>query len=131
MVLVVALLALPRFVPQAVLERLGTIGASIGGGSYGGRGALWREAVELLARYPVAGIGVGALASRIGAVAHNTFISVAAETGVIGFVLFVSVLAVALAQVARLPMKKLRTVARYLCHMGNRRVVTDLGVSKT
>lgn len=84
------------FVPKATLERLGTIGISIAGGDLGGRLALWKESLSIFKEHFLIGIGSGALngASQLGAVAHNTFLSILAELGVIGFLLFLGVLAI-------------------------------------
>jgi O-antigen ligase len=102
-ILLVSLLALLPFAPQTVIDRLGTIGSSISEADLGGRVNLWREGITLLAKHPVLGIGGGAIDHTIGAAVHNTFISVATETGFIGFVLFLSILGLIVYKVARLP----------------------------
>jgi O-antigen ligase len=102
----IALIALFPLIPESLIGRLGTLGSSIAGADIGGRVDIWREAIAILARHPVFGIGGGALDSTIGTAAHNTYVSVATETGVIGFVLFISLLGVALAQTMRLPASK-------------------------
>jgi O-antigen ligase len=89
--LVTALVLLP-FVPSALLDRLGTIGSSIGSKDLGGRVQLWLEAIDVFSRHPLTGIGGGALDPTIGSAAHNTFVSVLAETGSIGFILFLIIL---------------------------------------
>jgi O-antigen ligase len=102
-ILLVALLALFPYIPDSVINRLGTIGSSIGEGDLGGRLQLWREAIVVLAQHPVLGIGGGAIVSNIGSAVHNTFISIAAETGIVGFMLFLSILGLACYQAVRLP----------------------------
>jgi O-antigen ligase len=101
--LLVSLLVLLPFAPQTVINRLGTIGNSISEADLGGRVNLWREGIAVLAKYPVLGIGGGAIDHTIGAAVHNTFISVVTETGFIGFVLFLSILGLVVYEVARLP----------------------------
>jgi O-antigen ligase len=91
------------FIPQTVIDRLGTIGDSIGEGDLGGRVNLWREGIAVLADHPVLGIGGGAIDYTIGAAVHNTFISVAAETGFIGFALFLSILGLVIYKVVGMP----------------------------
>jgi O-antigen ligase len=103
MILLVCLLALLPFIPLSVIERLGTIGQSIGEGDLGGRLRLWGEAIVVLNNHEVLGVGSGAIMSKIGSAVHNTFISVAAETGVIGFLLFCCIVGIVIYQAARLP----------------------------
>lgn len=100
-ILIGVLLALLPFIPASVTSRLATIGSSITGEDLGGRVVLWREAIGILARYPIQGIGGGALDPVIGTAAHNTYVSVATETGFTGFVLFLSILAMAAYQSVR------------------------------
>lgn len=102
-VFLVSLFMLFPFIPQSVINRLGTIGSSIGTGDLGGRLNLWQEGIAVLAQHPILGIGSGAMISSIGSAVHNTFISIAAETGFIGLLLFVSILGVVVYQVFSLP----------------------------
>lgn len=101
--LVISILISLPFIPETIIARLSTIGSSVGGGDLGGRVGLWREAIAVLAKHPILGVGSGAVASMIGAVVHNTFISVFAETGFIGFLLFLSILGWVVYKVVRLP----------------------------
>lgn len=103
--LLVLLLASLPFIPESLLSRLSTFGSSVTEGDIGGRVALWREAIAILARHPILGIGSGTLLPTIGAVAHNTYVSVVTETGLMGFVLFLSTLAIAVYQAMRAPEK--------------------------
>ena len=105
-VLLIAVLVLLPFVPQTLIARLGTTGSSIAGEDLGGRISIWHEAIAELAGHTLIGVGGGALPSLIGSAAHNTFISVATETGLIGFILFLAILEVATYQVIRLPLKQ-------------------------
>jgi O-antigen ligase len=102
-ILLAAMVALLPFVPPAVLTRLGTIGSSIAGEDLGGRVVLWRDAIGILARHPILGTGGGTLDPMIGSAAHNTYVSVATETGFVGFLLFFSILAVVVYQALRSP----------------------------
>lgn len=92
-VLLISLLALIPFIPSNIISRLSTLGSSIEAGDIGGRVDLWESAITEFARSPFLGIGGGVLDSAIGSAAHNTFISVLAETGAIGFALFLLILA--------------------------------------
>ena len=102
-ILLVSFLGLFPFVPPAIIARLGTLGTSIETGDLGGRVELWRQAFLVFSNHSILGLGSGTLVSTIGSAAHNTFISVAAETGFIGFILFCTILAVAFFQVVNIP----------------------------
>lgn len=102
-ILIVSLIALLPFIPPAILSRLGTLGSSIEEGDIGGRVELWRSAIMEFAQHPITGIGSGVLDSVIGSAAHNTFVSVLAETGMVGAALFLLILAVILFQAANVP----------------------------
>ena len=101
--LLAALLVLLPFIPSTVLERLGTIGSSIASKDLDGRVKLWADSILLLSSHPILGIGAGTLYSTIGAAAHNTFISVATETGFVGFGLFIATLGLVVYQTMQLP----------------------------
>ena len=90
---VVALLPL---VPATSVERLLTTGTEIQSGGLGGRGHIWRMGVQVYGEHPIIGVGSGAYkaAVGIGSVAHNTFLSVLVELGIVGFALFLAILAV-------------------------------------
>ena len=97
MALAVGLSALYPYVPQATIERLATTRTSIMTADLGGRGYLWREGVRVFAEHPLLGVGGGAFPvaiQRVHGVAHNTFLSVLIELGIVGFMLFVVVLAI-------------------------------------
>jgi len=96
--LLISTIALFPFIPQSVTTRLGTLGSSIEAGDLGGRVELWQQALVVFSNHPFMGLGSGTLDSAIGSAAHNTFVSVAAETGSIGFMLFSAVLALVLFQ---------------------------------
>jgi O-antigen ligase len=102
-ILMMSLLAILPFIPDSVISRLGTIGSSIGEGDLGGRGELWLETIAVLAQYPVLGVGSGAIMSSIGSAVHNTVLSVAADTGLVGLVLFLLILGIVFYQAIRLP----------------------------
>ena len=90
---------------------------------------IWREAIAILGRHPVFGIGGGALDSTIGTAAHNTYVSVATETGIIGFVIFLSVLGVRCSNAATARQQSL-TCGCHLHDLGNWRLVALLGVQE-
>ncbi len=102
-ILLLALLMLYPFIPQSVTARLGTLGASIESADLGGRVDLWWKAILVLEEQPFTGSGGGTLDVVIGSAAHNTFVSIAAETGFIGFTLFLAILAVVFIRALNIP----------------------------
>jgi O-antigen ligase len=102
-ILMISLLAILPFIPGSVISRLGTIGSSIGEGDLGGRGGLWLETIAVFAQYPLLGIGSGAITSSIGSAVHNTLLSIAADTGLVGLILFLLILGTVIFQAVHLP----------------------------
>jgi len=98
--LVGAMFWLEPLIPRSTFERLGTAGASIIAGDLGGRVNIWLQSLTFFYDHPIFGIGSGALSSNygVGALAHNTFLSVLTEVGLLGFILFMCVLAVTIHQ---------------------------------
>lgn len=102
-ILLISVLALLPFIPQTIITRLGTLGASIEAADLGGRVELWRQAIVIFSKHPLTGLGGGTLDVAIGSAAHNTFVSVAAETGFIGLALFFAILVLVLFQAMNIP----------------------------
>ena len=102
-VLIFSLVLVQPYIPRSVIERLGTTGVSIATGDLGGRVTLWLQSLTYFYDHPMVGIGSGALTSNyvLGAMAHNTFLSVLTELGIIGFLLFMCILIITLAQALR------------------------------
>jgi O-antigen ligase len=80
--------------PEAILKRLSSIATEATSGSMAGRREIWAAGWEQFKNHPILGVGTGAFAESINIansknpVAHNTYLSVAAELGVIGFLFF-------------------------------------------
>jgi O-antigen ligase len=105
-VLVVGVTLLVGFAPRTQLERISSV-ATIGNlqeGALSGRFGLWTESHEVFREHPLNGAGLDAHRAAIptGKEAHNTYVSVVAETGVIGFALFFGVLLSVFVRVSRL-----------------------------
>ncbi len=102
-ILFLLFLGLLPFIPPTIIARLGTLGTSIEAGDLGGRVELWRQTLQVFSQHSILGLGSGTLDSAIGSAAHNTFVSVAAETGFIGFLLLCTILAVVFFQAWNVP----------------------------
>jgi len=101
-----ALLIAARLDFSKQLDRFATIGSSLSnsGDKLNGRFDIWSVAWDLASKHPWAGIGAGAfphemvryggprLAAGLGLVAHNTYLSVLTETGIIGLLLFLAII---------------------------------------
>lgn len=109
-ILTVLLVAgLVTYAPTEVFERLLSIPNEIQAQTFGQRGAIWRAGWELFREHPVAGVGLGAFSVGIQhvlgdeAVAHNAFLTVLTETGIIGFSLFCAAMYVSIFPLRRMP----------------------------
>jgi O-antigen ligase len=103
MLLISAGLALLPLIPPASLQRLGTTGTEFAGGDLNGRKTIWREGLAAFAEHPLTGVGSNMYRSVnfVGKVAHNSYISVLVELGLIGFGLFLMILTIVVIQALR------------------------------
>jgi len=80
--------------PDANLKRYASIRDELFTGRVGNRTKIWRAGMELFRQRPLTGIGTGTFAYAseplLGKdlVAHNVYVSVLTETGIIGFLIF-------------------------------------------
>lgn len=92
-----AFLLVPYVQPLRSFQRLGTTYAELSEGTLNNRTNNWREGLATFAEHPLIGVGGDMYSSvnSLGKIAHNSFISVLVELGLIGFALFGSILAFA------------------------------------
>ena len=81
-------------VSAPVQERLSTILEFSDDESFAGRLRSWGYGFQMVSWYPLTGVGIGQWMNYHGLAAHNTFVQVLAETGPIGFILYISILVV-------------------------------------
>jgi O-antigen ligase len=83
-------------VPEASFQRLGTTGTEVFQGDWNGRIELWAQGLAAFREHPLFGIGSNMYRSINfeGKVAHNSFLSVLVELGIVGFVLFAVILGI-------------------------------------
>ena len=105
MLAIAGVLAVLPMIPQTSVERFLTTGSEISSGALGGRGYIWAKGLETYAYHPVLGVGAGAYkaAVGIGKVAHNVFVSILVELGIVGITLFLAIMGVAVAQALKHP----------------------------
>ncbi len=102
-ILVFSAVLLRALLPASIFERLSSAATSISSADIGGRVSLWEATVWVFTQHPFFGSGSGSLSPLIGSLAHQTFLSVLAETGLIGFFLFIGVLIYVFLQILKLP----------------------------
>jgi O-antigen ligase len=101
--LILSILVLRMVLPASVIERLASVTTSIKTADIGGRVSLWLGAIGVFLEHPIIGSGAASLTSLIGSIAHQTFLSVLAETGLVGFTLFMIVIVYLFNYLSRLP----------------------------
>jgi O-antigen ligase len=97
-------------VPESAGRRLSTIPDELmGGGELSGRSSIWAAGAELFRDHPFVGVGAGGYLHSVRSsvvvpnVAHNTFLSIAAELGLIGLAIFGALLGFLALESATLP----------------------------
>ncbi|MCU0558698.1 MAG: O-antigen ligase family protein [Desulfobacterales bacterium] len=96
MLVIGSIYAVSTQIPGVTMSRLMTIGESVADRDLGGRVDLWERSIELIREYPLLGVGSGAFKDYTvyGSVVHNTFLSVFCELGLIGFAIYMAMLAI-------------------------------------
>jgi O-antigen ligase len=87
------------FLPETTWKRWGGTGRELEQGTWDERLVVWSVGLQVFQEHPVQGIGAGGFRAGtqkilppIGFVAHNTFLSVLVEEGLVGFALFLLLL---------------------------------------
>jgi O-antigen ligase len=98
------------YIPERTMERLASTGTEVEDLSVGGRFKLWRAGVIAFTEKPVMGWGTSGFITAVrpmlgvrSQVAHNSFLSLLVEQGIIGFLLYMAMLAAAFSAVLKLP----------------------------
>lgn len=97
-VLATATVVVANFAPAQTIDRLRTIPTELTTGDLGSRERLWEVSWAVIGSEPVTGVGAGASRFRIEPIIgvaqapHNTYLSLAADLGVVGLGLFLLLL---------------------------------------
>ena len=112
------------YAPQTVINRLATTRSEVQGGTLNGRLGIWKAGLTALLARPVTGHGVGGFQEAVqpilgeARVAHNSYISVLVEEGLVGFVLFMAMLFTVFRSILDLPTMDRRFALALYCTMG-------------
>jgi O-antigen ligase len=96
-------------VPAPVWQRLRGAGAEIEQGTMSHRTTIWAAGMDVFLGQPIEGVGAAAFPERVmsrlakPSVAHNTFVSVLVELGVIGALILLALLAALFYSAAKMP----------------------------
>jgi O-antigen ligase len=103
------------FTPDTLVERLATTGTEVEGGRFGGRFKLWRAGLIVFVERPLLGWGTASFKPAItpmmgpmAQVAHNSFVSVLVEQGIIGLLLYLTMFVTVLRSIRSLPVLEKR-----------------------
>jgi O-antigen ligase len=103
------------YVPDTIVQRLATTTSTVEDLSIGGRFKLWKAGLVAFTYQPIMGYGPGAfkpaIMPQLGAlaqVAHNSYISVLVEEGLVGFLLYTAMVLSVWWSVRRLPVLERR-----------------------
>jgi O-antigen ligase len=98
------------YVPQTLMERLASTTSEMEPGGMGGRWKIWNAGIKAFTYKPLVGYGPGAFRSAVepwllakSRVAHNSFLSVLVESGLVGLLLFCSMFFAVFLGVLKLP----------------------------
>jgi O-antigen ligase len=103
-----------QVVPEASLARIASTRADVEAGYFGGRGAIWLAGLEVARDHPLVGVGAGGFEEAVEPtihqemVAHNVFLSILVEDGLVGLVLFVAMILATLLPLRHLPLAQRR-----------------------
>lgn len=104
--LVGCLYAVLPMIPETSFHRIATTDGELREGDLNERAGIWREAIIIFYEHPLVGVGSGAFrraAVETGKSAHNFALTYLAETGIIGFSLFIIILAMAIYHATKQP----------------------------
>jgi O-antigen ligase len=97
--LVVVVASGMAIIPAASWDRIGSIQSEISEGTLTKRTYIWAAGMDVFREHPLIGVGAGAFGASVYSkldvpyVAHNSYLSVLVEMGVVGELLFVALLA--------------------------------------
>lgn len=103
--LVILIIAAVIIVPESTLNRVLSTFSMGSSDDLGGRLTIYAAAARTIDAHPLLGVGSGAFKSATGLniIAHNSFLSVLSETGIVGFLFFAIMLIICAVEALRQP----------------------------
>jgi len=100
-----------QLIPEANLLRIMSLGDELRFGKLGGRRIILEAGMKVFWESPIIGMGIGTFISAVGVatswnVAHNVFLSVLVEGGMIGFMFFSSIPTLAIVFALKMPIRE-------------------------
>jgi O-antigen ligase len=98
-----------KYVPAYSWERIMGISSEVYTGSFSGRLAIWREGLRAFLHNPFFGVGVGSFKTGVEATLgrqaapHNLFLGVMVGQGIIGFMIFLSIIFSMFVRILKMP----------------------------
>ena len=117
---IASIVAIFTFSPKVSVDRVFSSGEAISSGTLNGRTIIWAASLEQWAKSPIIGSGIGGLSyvltsSHVEYVsAHNTFIQVLVETGIIGFSFYLLLILSILYYIQKTPLNERRYLISFL-----------------
>jgi len=109
--------------PDTLIQRLASTGTEVEEADLGGRFRIWVAGVNAFAQNPLLGYGTSNFKKAVrpwgvGQVAHNSFLSVLVEQGLVGFVLYMAMFVTVFLSVLKLPTLERRFALVLLATVG-------------
>ncbi len=98
LVMIASIIAIFNFAPKASVERIFSAGKSISTGTLNSRSTIWKGSLNQWEKKPIIGTGLGGLGVALSHEnvnyngAHNVFIHLLTENGIIGLLLYLGIL---------------------------------------
>jgi O-antigen ligase len=112
-------------VPPEIVERFASTTSQVEGGSISGRGRIWRAGLTVFAQRPLMGYGTGSFKGAVSPilgeatqVAHNSFISILVEEGLVGLIFYLTMMGAVFFSLFRLPTLPRRFGLVLFCTLG-------------
>lgn len=108
-VIIASIIAIFSFAPKASVDRIFSSGKSISSGTLNSRTTIWRGSLNQWEKNPIKGTGLGGLGYALShehveyRSAHNAFIHLLAENGIIGLLLYLAIIFSVLYYILLLP----------------------------
>jgi O-antigen ligase len=111
------------YVPDSIKKRLGTTTTSVEDLSLGGRFRIWQGAVKAFAQQPFFGYGTAEFKNAVrpfgvGQLAHNSYLSILVEQGLVGFLLWATMFITVIMAALRMPRLERRFALILLAALG-------------